>query len=47
MVKVLLSYGADKTIKTNAGLTVFDLATLVGIPEITRLLAPCGKSYYK
>ena len=42
IVKILLQKGADISIKDNGGLTVFDLATLVGFPEITRLVTPTG-----
>ena len=42
VVKLLLRAGADTNIKNNKDWTVFDLATLAGVPQITRLLAPGG-----
>lgn len=42
VVKLLLKAQADINIKNNDGLTVFDLASIVGIPEITRLLIPAA-----
>jgi len=42
VVKLLLRAGADVKIKNNKDLSVFDLATLAGLPQITRLLAPGG-----
>ena len=43
VVKLLLRAGADVKIRNNKNLTVFDLATLAGLPQITRLFAPGGK----
>ena len=37
---LLLTWGADVNTKNHDKLTAFDLATRVGVPEITRLLAP-------
>ena len=44
VVKLLLRAGADVKIMNNKNLTVFDLATLAGLPQITRLFAPGGKN---
>nr|XP_012553566.2 ankyrin repeat and SAM domain-containing protein 6 isoform X1 [Hydra vulgaris] len=40
IVKLLIQHGADVNVKDFKGFLAFDLATLVGVPEITRLLVP-------
>lgn len=42
IVKMLLHYNADISIRNHKGWTVFELATIVGEPQITRMLCPRG-----